>query len=82
MIFTQMGNQFTSYMYQSDTSVSIDDSFTLLNCMTGFPFSAFWHYTILNVFYNNTSYNFELQDNELRIYYEEEMKSVLLEFAE
>ncbi len=51
--------------------------------MTGVYLPSFlWHQTILYVFENNTIYNFELEDNELRIYYEDNMKSILLELQD
>ncbi len=81
-ISTQMGSYHVSYMYESDTSVRLNNSSTnILLCGTGMFFS-FWDQKMLIFFKDNTSYNFELQDNTLRIYYEDDMKSILLEFVE
>ena len=41
-----------------------------------------WSYTIFSIMNNTEYYNFEIEDNTLRIYYEDDVKSILLEIVE
>ena len=75
-ISTEYNHHSAYYSFQSDTSFTLSNIY--IELVGG---ELFWSSTITDIL-TSTNHNFEIEDSELRIYYEDNLKSILLELQD